>query len=257
VASLSHPTTPAAAPAVPAHEVPTAAGSDAAAPGGKLGKWLARTKPSDGGQQQQQPSSTPVNDAAGQPAAGGGKLGRWLSKARQSPGPTPPPEQGSVAGASSSWPGAAEGGTSSSSGEDDESEEHVRRIRESFAAVDSALKLLSEWQLDGKGAGADGKGPQGPLCPQCRGEVAGRCGSSDQPTNKASTPAQSRGMGMRVEETHRGLSVSHVVPGGPGEEAGIEVLDIIKNVNGRAVSRLKELGATMRDASGTGYCSLP
>lgn len=55
---------------------------------------------------------------------------------------------------------------------------------------------------------------------------------------------------MRVEETHRGLSVSHVVPGGPGEEAGIEVLDIIKLVNGRPVKNLRDLGATMKVCAG-------
>ena len=45
-------------------------------------------------------------------------------------------------------------------------------------------------------------------------------GSRQQTWQQQQAP---RGMGMRVEETHRGLSVTHIVPGGQGEKGGLQV----------------------------------
>jgi hypothetical protein len=49
-------------------------------------------------------------------------------------------------------------------------------------------------------------------------------------------------MGLRVEEKSRGLTVTHVVPGGQADQAGLEVKDVIKLVNGTKVPTLKLFG---------------
>ena len=49
-------------------------------------------------------------------------------------------------------------------------------------------------------------------------------------------------MGLRMEEKSRGLTVTHVVPGGQADQAGLEVKDVIKFVNGSKVSNLKVFG---------------
>lgn len=55
---------------------------------------------------------------------------------------------------------------------------------------------------------------------------------------------------MRVEETSRGLSVTHIVPGGQGEKGGLKVLDVMKTVDGKQVSKLKHLAEVVKGANG-------
>lgn len=190
-ASSSLPSTPAAAPSTSSLVQGATSAAPASVDGGdaksnKLGRWLARMKePLD-------PAPLPEQAAGGAPltvetppsgGSGAGKLGRWLQKSKAQH--TPPPQP-----ASAPWP--QEGGTSSS-GEDDEGEELMSRIRDSLKAIDGALSILSDHQSSRHSPDGDDARPHGPLCPQCRGEVA-RCESVEEVQPQRS-PQPSRSMG--------------------------------------------------------------
>jgi len=54
-------------------------------------------------------------------------------------------------------------------------------------------------------------------------------------------------MGIRMEEKSRGLTVTHVVPGGTADSAGIQVKDVIRSLNGKSVKSLKSFGQQAKE----------
>ena len=197
--------------------------SAAPAPG-KMGRWMKRVK--------------------GGPAAGGSpplsKLDRWLQRQGK-----PPASSGSAP----SPPVWAEGNGASGAMPDVSMEEEKRllaRITDAWSKLDGVMELVADLQCRRAGPADDKSGSQGKgLCDKCGAQQGG---APESPSASATPEAWASGsgsgtqMGLRMEEKIRGLTVTHVVPGGQADQAGLEVKDVIKHVNGNKVSSLKVFG---------------
>jgi len=179
---------------------------------GKMGRWMKRVK--GGSTAQESPSQS--------------KLDRWLARQGK-----PPASSGSA-----SPPVWVEGNGASVQMPDVSMEEEKRllaRITDAWSKLDSVMELVADLHRQHAGPADDksvlrGK-PESPPA-SATPEAWASNGSSGSGTQ----------MGLRMEAKIWGLTVTHVVPGGQADQAGLEVKDVIKNVNGNKVSSLKAFG---------------
>eukprot|EP00286_Rhodomonas_abbreviata_P018246 CAMPEP_0181310130 /NCGR_PEP_ID=MMETSP1101-20121128/12417_1 /TAXON_ID=46948 /ORGANISM="Rhodomonas abbreviata, Strain Caron Lab Isolate" /LENGTH=694 /DNA_ID=CAMNT_0023416729 /DNA_START=137 /DNA_END=2221 /DNA_ORIENTATION=- len=194
-----------------------------AAPKSKLDRWLARS----------QGSATPPDQ---QPVS---KLDRWLSRAQggsgQSPASCPNPQ--------TTWESSNDGQSNASEdGTETKLDELMSRIRESWTPVDSALSILQEDRSAGDDTGEQGKDEA--LCHRCQGALD----DDAQGAKRDGGEKEGTRMGIRMEEKSRGLTVTHVVPGGQGGQAGLQVKDVIKCLNSRPVKSLKSFAQQVKES---------
>lgn len=202
----------------------TSAGSSPGAASGKMGRWLNRV--------QGEPAGTPT------PAAS--KIDRWLARQGK-----PPASNGS---ASSSWGGgsATNPFTPDHDTSIEEEQRLLSRIKDAWAKLDGVIHLVGNLQNRDKGRDVvKGRscGTREAVCQKCGAQQPG----SPRPTSAhehwvGGSVGGGTQMGLRMEAKSRGLTVTHVVPGGQADQAGLEVKDVIKLVNGQKVSSLKVFG---------------
>jgi len=198
----------AATPPAPSSEPSTTPG------GSKLDRWLKRSQTGKEPEQDAQPEDV---------QSSGSKLDRWLARSKTENSASCPPAVSS----GSQW--SSDGVETDDEGSRKDQDEMMTRIRESFSAIDGALSHLQARRVEGK---------------QLPQDKASRSRSAE---DKARGQDSGPGMGFRVEEMGRGLVVTHVVPGGFGDQAGLQVKDVIKALNGRPVKGLKEFSQRVRD----------
>mmetsp|Transcript_59067 Transcript_59067/g.156865 ORF Transcript_59067/g.156865 Transcript_59067/m.156865 type:complete len:659 (+) Transcript_59067:318-2294(+) len=208
----------------------------------KLSRWINRSK------KPEEASPAPPSQ---------NKLSRWLSRAQGpscSPSVTPPVRR------ARDW-----SDVDTSASFQDQVDQLTNRVREALVSIDSALKLKSSESRavlvdDGSGDSGndDGSGQTmtGLRCPGCGVNLSAVVGDSlvlsTPPEPTTPEGARFRGLGLRVEESFKGLVVTHVVPDGLAGVAGFMVNDVVQSVDGRAVRSLRALGDSLREGTEAG-----
>ena len=191
------------------------------APANKLDRWLAKSKSP---QTQSPAAETPKS-----------KLDRWIAKCKQAEGTD---AQGA---ADKSSQGAAADGFSP-----EEQDDMMARIREALEVMDRAFAIVERSK-------PEAPSPDVRKCPVCAkadaaDEVAGPRPDGPPRTNEGTQ------MGLRVEEKGRGLTVTHVVPGGLGDMSGLQVGDIVRAVNSDKVRSLRRFAGAVKEHPGGVVC---
>ena len=180
---------------------------------GKLSRWLDRAK---------QRSSEEGHETS--------KLNRWLCRAKTtSVTSSPLPDLGTARGPSHDWSNVP----SMEWSFEEEIENLTKRIRDSWAVIDAALAVRANAQQESEGSEETEEGSDshvqttnGLKCPSCGVELSATTGES-LPAITTEAGARDaggfRGLGLRVEEARKGLAVTHVVPDGLADSAGIQV----------------------------------
>jgi hypothetical protein len=228
--------------------------------------WLERTKRANAANAS--PSSSPVVEGpCADSSPNTGKMNRWVKRIQKegSPGPAPAqpvskmdrwlarqgkPPASAGSPASQAWSGGGAGSGARTPQSDTSMEEEQRllvRIKDAWSKLDGVMALVADLQSRDS-AVADGVSRGKSSCHKC----GARSGGPESPSATAAPDNWGSGggggsgggtqMGLRVEEKGRGLTVTHVVPGGQADQAGLEVKDVIKFVNGSKVSSLKVFG---------------
>jgi hypothetical protein len=204
---------------------------------GKMNRWMNRVKGVD----------------PGKPAQPISKMDRWLARQGK-----PPASTGS---AQPVWGGGSGAMTPQSDTSMEEEQRLITRIQDAWSKLDGALGLVSELQNRDQPTGDDKSGSRhkgADVCHKCGAQQGGaqQSGAPESPSATATPDNWGSGvgngggtqMGLRVEEKRKGLTVTHVVPGGQADQAGLEVKDVIKFVNGAKVSTLKVFGKMCQDS---------
>lgn len=133
----------------------------------------------------------------------------------------------------------------------EEEQRLLGRIKDAWSKLDGVMVLFEDLQRRDESGSDDKADSRGKiLCEKC-GAQQGATPESPSATavhdNWGSNIGGGGGgggtqMGLRMEEKSRGLTVTHVVPGGQADQAGLEVKDVIKFVNGNKVGSLKAFG---------------
>jgi len=199
---------------------------------GKMNRWMNRVKGESS-------STSPAQTPPAQPAS---KMDRWLARQGK-----PPVSAGS---SQPVWGGGSGAQTPQSDTSMEEEQRLIVRIKDAWSKLDAVMGLVEDLQMRDESQGEDKSGSRGKGSDVCYKCGAQHQGAPESPSATATPDNWGSGngggggtqMGLRMEEKSRGLTVTHVVPGGQADQAGLEVKDVVKLVNGNKVSTLKVFG---------------
>ncbi|EKX48353.1 hypothetical protein GUITHDRAFT_162467 [Guillardia theta CCMP2712] len=199
----------------------------------KLDRWLARLR----------------RDRCPEENRSRSKLDRWIGRTQQRDH-----EAVGTACPSESWEREL---VSMSEAAHDKEVEIFKRIQESWKSMDKVLAVFDDQnkESDEENSGSEKQdNAKAVYCTRCGGNIPDsptslqKESSNDWNNSAGRDGREGTQMGLRMEEKSRGLTVTHVVPGGQAGQAGLEVKDVIRQVNGRKVSSLKAFGSVVRDS---------
>ena len=201
---------------------------------GKMNRWMNRVKG----------ESSTTSQAQTPPSQSMSKMDRWLARQGKPP----------VSGGTSQpvWGGGSGAQTPQSDTSMEEEQRLIVRIKDAWSKLDAVIGLVADLQLRDESPSEDKSGSCGKVLEVCHKCGAQQQGIAPESPNATATPdnwGSGNGgggggtqMGLRMEEKSKGLTVTHVVPGGQADQAGLEVRDIVKFVNGSKVNTLKVFG---------------